>query len=320
MKKIFITGGAGFIGSHLSESICKNFPQAKIIILDKLTYAGKKKYLQKILKKKKVKFIKGDILNYKIYKNDLINSDLAINVAAESHVDNSFNSPAKFTLNNTLGSHIFLNSCINLNVKKIIHISSDEVYGDIIKGSFNEKSKLNPTNPYSASKAAADIILESYKYYYKKEIILIRSNNVFGTRQYPEKLIARSICNLIDNKKIPLHGNGKNIRFYLSIKDLCRAILLIIKKSKKGIYNVASKQSFKNIDMINLICKKMGKDPKKNIRFTKDRLYNDKRYSVNCNKIKKLGWKPILKIENELDEIIDWYKKNKKIYKLNENK
>jgi len=319
MKNIFITGGAGFIGSHIAESIYLGFPKANIYILDKLTYAGKKIYIQSILKKKRVHFIKGDLINSKIYKKKLKNCDLAINVAAESHVDNSFDSPAKFTLNNTLGTHIFINSCVNLKVKKIIHISSDEVYGDILKGSFVEDSKLNPTNPYSASKAAADIIIESYKYYYKKEIILIRSNNVFGSRQFPEKLIAKSICNLLENKKIPLHGNGENIRYYLSIKDLCAALNLIIKKSSKGIYNVASNQYFKNIDLINLICKKMNKDPVKYIKFVKDRMYNDKRYSVNCNKLKKLGWKPKYKIENELDEIINWYRKYKKIYKKNEN-
>ena len=315
MKKIVITGGAGFIGSHLSEYISNKFPSSKIFILDKLTYAGKKCYLKEILKKKRVFFYKIDILESKKYKKILMNCDLAINVAAESHVDNSFDSPAKFTLNNTLGSHIFLNSCVNQKVKKIIHISSDEVYGDIRKGKFNEKSKLNPTNPYSASKAAADIIIESYKYCYKKEIIIVRSNNIFGTRQYPEKIIPKTICNLLKNKKIPIHGNGNNIRYFLSIKDFCEAIYLIIKKTKRGIYNVASNKYFKNLDLVKLICKKMKKNPHVYIKFVKDRMYNDKRYSISCTKLRRLGWKPKYKIENELNILINWYKKNNHIYK-----
>ncbi len=315
MKKIVITGGAGFIGSHLSEYISSKFPDSKIFILDKLTYAGKKFYLKEILKKKKVFFYKVDILESIKYKKILLNCDLAINVAAESHVDNSFDSPAKFTLNNTLGSHIFLNSCVNQKVKKIIHISSDEVYGDIRKGKFNEKSRLNPTNPYSASKAAADIIMESYKYCYKKEIIIVRSNNIFGIRQYPEKIIPKTICNLLENKKIPIHGNGSNIRYFLSIKDFCEALFLIIKKTNRGIYNVSSNRYFKNLDLVKLICKRMNKNPTTNVKFVKDRMYNDKRYSISCAKLKKLGWKPKYKIENELDILIDWYKKNNHIYK-----
>lgn len=315
MKKIVITGGAGFIGSHISEYISSKFPNSKIFIIDKLTYAGKKFYLKEILKKKKVFFYKVDILKSVKYKKILLNCDLAINVAAESHVDNSFDSPAKFTLNNTLGSHIFLNSCVNQKVKKIIHISSDEVYGDIRKGKFNEKSKLNPTNPYSASKAAADIIIESYKYCYKKEIIIVRSNNIFGIRQYPEKLIPKTICNLLENKKIPIHGNGSNIRYFLSIKDFCEALFLIIKKTNRGIYNVSSNRYFKNLDLVKLICKRMNKNPTNNIKFVKDRMYNDKRYSISCAKLKKLGWKPKYKIENELNILINWYKKNNHIYK-----
>lgn len=315
MKKIVITGGAGFIGSHISEYISSKFPNSKIFILDKLTYAGKKFYLKEILKKKKVFFYKVDILESIKYKKILLNCDLAINVAAESHVDNSFDSPAKFTLNNTLGSHIFLNSCVNQKVKKIIHISSDEVYGDTRKGKFNEKSRLNPTNPYSASKAAADIIMESYKYCYKKEIIIVRSNNIFGIRQYPEKIIPKTICNLLENKKIPIHGNGNNIRYFLSIKDFCEALFLIIKKTNRGIYNVSSNRYFKNLDLVKLICKRMNKNPTTNVKFVKDRMYNDKRYSISCAKLKKLGWKPKYKIENELNILINWYKKNNHIYK-----
>ena len=315
LKKIFITGGAGFIGSHVSETFFKSFPKSTIIILDKLTYAGNKTFISSILKSKRVKFIKCDIINTKKYSKFLKNCDLAINIAAESHVDNSFISPLNFTKTNSLGAHAFLLECIKNKVKKILHVSSDEVYGEKIKGTCLENQLVNPTNPYSASKAAAEILINSYKYTYKKEIIIVRANNIYGIRQYPEKLISTSIVNLINNKPIPIHGNGKNIRFYLSALDFANALILLVKKREKGTYNIGSNFFEKNINIAKYICKLLKKDPKKFIKFTKDRLYNDKRYSVSSKKIKKLGWKPKRNLLKDLPMIIKWYKKHHKIFK-----
>ena len=314
VKKIFVTGGAGFIGSHICENLFVEFKNSKIIILDKLTYAGNKKYLSKIINSSRVKFIKGDIKDHKLYKKFLKNTDIAINVAAESHVDNSFKSPISFTETNTLGAHIFLLSCIETKVKKIVQISSDEVYGEKLKGKCDESQKINPTNPYSASKAAAEIIINSHKYAYKKDIITVRGNNVYGARQFPEKLIPRCILSLIKNKKIPLHGNGKNTRFYLSADDFARAIILLIKKKDRGIYNIGSEDTYSNVNLASKICKLLGKDPKKNIKFIDDRPYNDKRYSISTKKISNLGWKPKDNLIDDLPEIINWYKKNYKIF------
>ena len=315
LKKIFITGGAGFIGSHVSESFFKNFPKSKIIILDKLTYAGNKSFISSILKSKRVKFIKSDIIDTNNYSKFLENCDLAINIAAESHVDNSFISPLNFTKTNTLGAHAFVLECIKKKVKKILHVSSDEVYGEKIIGTCYENQLVNPTNPYSASKAAAEILINSYKYTYKKEIIIVRANNIYGIRQYPEKLISTSIVNLINNRPIPIHGNGKNIRFYLSADDFANALILLVKKKDKGTYNIGSKFFEKNINIARYICKIFKKNPEKFIKFTKDRLYNDKRYSVSSKKIRKLGWSPKRNLINDLPMIIKWYKKNYKIFK-----
>lgn len=315
MKKIFITGGAGFIGSHICEEIFQTFKKHKIIIFDKLTYAGNKAYIKNILQSPRVKFVKGNINNYNSYRNLLKGVDLAINVAAESHVDNSFTNPISFSVTNTVGTHTFLLNCINNKVKKIVHISSDEVYGEKLSGRCDETQKINPTNPYSASKAAAEIIINSHKYAYKKEIITVRGNNVYGIRQYPEKLIPRCILSLLKNKKIPIHGNGKNIRFYLSARDFAKAICLLIKKRNTGLFNVGSEDSFSNILIAKTICKLLNKDPKKNIKFVKDRLYNDRRYSISTNKIRKLGWKPKYNLIHDLPEIINWYIKNKKIFR-----
>lgn len=314
-NKIVITGGAGFIGSHICEEVFKKFPKSKIVIIDKLTYAGNKKYLKKIINSKRVKFFKGDIGKPNTYANLMKSTDLAINVAAESHVDNSFQAPLSFSLTNTVGAHAFLLKCIELNVKKIIHISSDEVYGEKLSGSCDENQKIQPTNPYSASKAAAEIFINSYIYSYKKEIITVRGNNVYGIRQFPEKLIPRCIINLLRNKKIPIHGNGRNERFYLSAVDFAKAITLLITKKDKGVYNIGSNESYSNIQLAKLICKHLKKDPKKFINFVKDRPYNDKRYAVTTKKIKKLGWKPKFNLIKDLPNIIDWYSKNIDLYK-----
>ena len=319
-KKIFITGGAGFVGSHVSEVFFENFKKSKIIILDKLTYAGNKAYLSSIIKSKRVKFIQGDILDTKKYTKFLKNCDLAFNIAAESHVDNSFSSPLSFTKTNTLGAHAFFLECIKNKVKKILHISSDEVYGEKITGTSYEDQLVNPTNPYSASKAAAEILINSYKYTYKKEIIMVRANNIYGIRQFPEKLISTSIVNLIKNKPIPIHGNGQNVRYYLSALDFANALIMLVKKKNRGTYNIGSNYSEKNINIAKKICKLLKKDPNKYIRYTKDRLYNDKRYSVSSEKIRKLGWRSKRLLTDDLPMMIEWYKKNYKIFKNYEKK
>ena len=315
IRKIFITGGAGFIGSHICEEIYKKFPKSKIIIFDKLTYAGKKKYIENIIKSPRVKFVRGDIIKHQKYSSLLKNIDLAINVAAESHVDNSFISPLSFSLTNTVGAHAFLLKCIENKAKKIIHISSDEIYGEKLLGKCNEQQKIEPTNPYSASKAAAEIFINSYKYSYKKEIITVRGNNIYGIRQYPEKLIPRCIISLLKNRKIPIHGDGKNERFYLSVQDFVRAIILLIKKKNNGIYNIGSNESYTNIELAKSICKYLDKDPKKFINYVKDRPYNDKRYSISSSKIRKIGWKPKFNLIKDLPKIVQWYSDNLYLYK-----
>ena len=313
MKSFFITGAAGFIGSHVCEKIIEQYPKAKIFVLDKLTYAGNIKFIKHLILKKKIKFIKGDIINSNVYSRYLNNIDCAINIAAESHVDNSFTNSINFTKTNVLGAHTFLQQCINRNVKKIIHISTDEVYGDKIKGKSKETDKLNPTNPYSASKAAAEMIINSYKFVKKKNIIIVRANNIYGIRQYPEKLIPVCITSLMKNKKISIHGNGKNIRHFLSVNDFCKALILIIKKVDLGIYNVGCNEKFQNNEIAQKISSLMNK--KNQIRHVKDRPFNDTRYSITSSKLNKLGWIPKDKLFLKLPEIITWYKNNLKIFK-----
>ncbi len=315
--KIFITGGAGFIGSHICEELYKKIPSSKLVILDKITYAANLKFISHLIKdKKRIEFIKADILDFTKYKKKIKNFDIAINVAAESHVDRSFKNSILFTKTNTLGAHIFFQTCLEKKVKKIVHVSTDEVYGEKLLGSFDEKSRLNPTNPYSASKAAAEIIINSYNYHFKSNILVVRGNNIYGKRQFPEKLIPSCITKLIKNKPIEIHGSGNHVRCYLSAVDFANAIYLLLKKKRTGIFNIGNNKYFKNIEIAKIICKKFKKDEKKFIHFVKDRPFNDRRYSVNINKIKKIGWRPRNSLINDLDEIIKWYQDNINLFKI----
>jgi len=308
INKIIITGGAGFIGSHIAETCYKKYKKAKIIIIDKFTYAGFISNLKVIDKSKRVKIIKSDICNLKNSKSIFSNTDLLIHAAAESHVDNSFGNSKIFSKSNIIGTHNIMELSRYYQVKKIIHISTDEVYGDILKGSFAENHVLNPTNPYSASKAAAEMIINSYIKSFNLPVIIIRPNNIYGPRQFPEKLIPKSIYLLKNNKKVPLHGNGKNVRHFLSIKDFLSALYLIINKGKiHGIYNVGSSNGYSNYEIVSMICKILKIDVEKNIQYVNDRPYNDLRYSINYNKIKKLGWKQKRFIKKDLPQLVKSY-------------
>ena len=315
-KKILITGAAGFIGSHLAEKLFSTYRRSKFILYDKITYAANKNYIKDLIKKKNVKFIKSDLLNFNQLGKNLNNVDLAINVAAESHVDNSFGNSLIFSRTNTLGTHYFLEACRKQKVKKIIHVSTDEVYGENLKKPFKEDQILNPTNPYSASKAGADMMVNAYKKSYKLDITTVRANNIYGIRQYPEKLISKSIYNFLHNKKMTIHGKGNNYRFYLSVEDFCDGMLRIINNGKfQEIYNIASDKKYKVINVIKMISKHLNKDFRKNVKYVTDRPFNDKIYQINCDKLKKLNWKVKRNLEDDISHIIDWYIENKNIFK-----
>lgn len=317
MNKILITGGCGFIGSHLSEYIFNKFRKSKIIIYDKITYAAKKSYVDSISKNKRVKIIKADINNLKKLIKTSKNVDLLIHVAAESHVDKSFKISKKFILTNVLGTSNVMEACRVNKIKKIIHVSTDEIYGEIHKGSFNEESKFNPSNPYSSSKAAAEMIVNGYKHSYKLPITIVRSNNIYGIRQYPEKLISGCCLSLIKKRKFYLHGTGKQKRTFLYIGDFCKAIYRIIvsKNTTRKIYNIGSYDEFRNVDVVKLICSYLKVDFKKNIFFATDRPFNDFRYSINFSKIEKLKWKPSVSLRDKIPELIDWYKNNYNLFR-----
>jgi UDP-glucose 4,6-dehydratase len=316
MNKILITGGCGFIGSHLTEYIFKKLKQSKIIIYDKITYAANKKYLSNIKASKRVKIVQADINNLKKLTYSSRGVNLLIHVAAESHVDKSFKLSKKFIITNVLGTANVMEAARINKVKKIIHVSTDEVYGEIFKGSFSENAKFNPSNPYSSSKAAAEMIVNGYKHSYKLPVTIIRSNNIYGTRQYPEKLISGCCLSLIKKRKFYLHGNGNQKRTFLHVNDFCDAVYKIIVNTKhiNEIYNIGSYEELRNIEVVKLICDYLKIDFKKNIFFKKDRPFNDFRYSVNFSKLRRLSWKPKSRFAKKLPELIEWYKKNKNLF------
>jgi dTDP-glucose 4,6-dehydratase len=309
--KILITGGAGFIGSNFIRHMLVKYPNYEIINLDKLTYAGNLNNLKDIEKNKKYSFLKGDICDKKIVEKLIKKVNVIINFAAESHVDRSIIKSDTFIQTNVFGTYILLQAAKELKIKKFIHISTDEVYGSIDSGSFKEDSSLKPSSPYSASKASSDMLVTAFNVTYDLPTIITRSTNNFGPFQYPEKLIPLFITNLLEGKKIPLYGDGLNVRDWLYVIDNCEAIDFLIHHGKEGeIYNISADNEKTNLEITKKILNFLEKD-ETFIEYVTDRLGHDRRYSLDCNKIKKLGWKPKFEFNKALEITVNWYKDNK---------
>ena len=324
MKKIIVTGGLGFIGSNLIELLLKkNF---KVINIDKVSYSSSFYNTKEFDKNKNYKFIKCDINDKGI--NDIFfrfKPSCIFNLAAETHVDRSIDDPADFIKSNILGVYNVLESFKKYSKKnkkiKLIHVSTDEVYGDVIKGRSDENYPYKPSSPYAASKASSDHLVYSYVRTYNLPAIITNCSNNFGPKQHPEKLIPKSIYNLFNDRPLPIYGKGKNSREWIFVMDHCEALLEIYKKGKIGeFYNIGSNKNLNNIQISKAlikISKKIIKD-KSNVKinFVKDRPGHDFRYALNSNKIrKKLKWKPKTTFENGLVKTFNWYLNNKDYYK-----
>ena len=313
-KTILITGGAGFIGSNFIRYFLKN-SKSNIINLDKLTYSGNIENLKDIEMHPRYKFIKGDICDKKLLDKIIKRCDVIINFAAESHVDRSIRDASEFIRTNISGTRMLLDAAKKYKIKKFLQISTDEVYGSITRGHFTENSSLAPNSPYAASKAAADLLARSYFVTYKLPVIIVRSSNNFGPYQYPEKIIPLFITNALENKKLPLYADGRNVREWLYVLDNCDAINFILNYGKVGeIYNIGSRNELENISLTKKILKLLNKHTKL-IKFVKDRPGHDRRYALKITKLKKLGWKPKHKFKDALYETVLWYKNNTKWWK-----
>ncbi len=311
--KVLITGGCGFIGSNFIRYFNKKHPHYKILNIDKLTYAGNLENLRGLQKKKNYHFTKGDISNTLFMKKIFgkFHPDAVINFAAESHVDRSIAAPAPFIKTNFLGVGVLLNLALDFKIKNFLQISTDEVYGSILRGTFKEKSPLEPSSPYAASKAAADGLVMAYHKTHKLPVMITRSSNNYGPYQFPEKLIPLVIINALNDKKIPVYGDGKNVRDWLYVEDNCQAIDIVFHKGAFGeIYNIGGDQEMTNIHVIRKILKSLKKD-KSLITYVKDRPGHDRRYALSIRKVKtELGWQPKTSFTTGIKKTILWYRRN----------
>jgi UDP-glucose 4,6-dehydratase len=311
---IVITGGAGFIGSHVVERVAQEYPDARITVLDKMTYAADIENLTHVLNRQR-RLVVGDICDLELCARVTRRADFVLHLAAESHVDNSFGNSLRFTQSNAVGSHTLLEACRANKVPRLIHVSTDEVYGETNSGEHTEKDALNPSNPYSASKAAADMIVNSYIHSFNMPVIIVRANNIFGIRQYPEKIIPKFTMLGLMNRKFTLHGNGKHRRRYLAVEDFADAVVLLMQKGKLGeIYNVGSDDELTNLDVAQMIATELNRPAGEMIEFVADRPFNDSRYAVESNKLLTLGWNRKRRLKDKLANIVSWYRENASRY------
>ena len=313
--KILVTGGLGFIGSNFILFSLKNYSKIQITNVDACLTGSNPKNLRELKNSKRYKFVKSNIKNQKIINELVSKNDLVINFAAESHVDRSISNPKPFLDSNIIGTYSILEA-IRKYDKKLVQISTDEVYGSLKKNSADETFILNPSSPYSSSKASADLLVKSYNITYGCDVKISRCTNNYGPRQFPEKLIPKVIINALNDKSIPVYGNGKNIRDWLYVIDHCRAIQKIIEKGKSGeIYNIAGKNEIDNNTIIKIILKSLNK-PLSLMKYVKDRPGHDFRYSLDATKIEnKLKWEPKYTFENGIKETVLWYVNNKSWWK-----
>ena len=312
--RLLVTGGAGFIGSNYVRMLVNGELKGitKIIVLDKLTYSGNKQNLID-LDSSSFEFIQGDICDSDLVSNLSKQVDAIVNFAAESHVDRSIDSSREFIQTNVLGAHTLLESARKSNVGIFLQVSTDEVYGSITEGSWDENFPLQPNSPYAASKASADLISQAYHRTYGIDVRITRCSNNYGPYQYPEKVIPLFITNLMQEKKVPLYGQGLNVRDWLHVTDHCRGIHLVLTKGRSGdVFNIGGGRELSNLELTKVILQAMGASEEK-IEKVADRLGHDFRYSLNIGKIEKeLGYKPEVSFEDGISETIEWYKSNEK--------
>ena len=310
MKKIVVTGGAGFIGSNFVRMLLRRRNATKVLVLDKLTYAGNLNNLAGLNKDKRFKFVKGDICNAKLLDKILPGTDIIYNFAAETHVDRSILEAGSFVRTDVVGTYTLLQKTLEYKVPRFLQVSTDEVYGSVLKGSFRETDPIKPNSPYSASKAGADMLVRAFYKTYGLPALITRSSNNYGPNQHPEKFIPLFTTNAIEGMPLPLYGDGKNVRDWIYVEDNCRAIDLVGRKGKIGeVYNIGAGDEKTNVEIARKIVALTGADPSL-LTLVSDRPGHDRRYSVATRKIKSLGWSKKTTYAEGLKKTVRWYEKN----------
>ena len=310
-KTLLVTGGAGFIGSNFVHSMLKLYPNVRIVNLDKLTYAGNLDNLADIGCDPRYEFIRGDIRDKDLVRGIFERVQGVFHFAAETHVDRSIVDAGEFVLTDVFGTFVLLEALRRSpKVEFFVHVSTDEVYGSRDKGFFKETDPLNPSSPYAASKAGADRLAHAYHVTYGVPVVIVRPSNNYGPYQYPEKFIPLFVTNAMEDRPLPLYGKGANVRDWLHVKDNCRAIELVARRGALGeAYNIGANDERRNIDVARRIVKLLGKS-RDLIKFVPDRAGHDRRYAVNCRKLRALGWKTEIAFEEGLEKTVSWYVEN----------
>ena len=322
--KILVTGGAGFIGSNFVRmALTDKFPDFKVdklIVLDLLTYAGDKDNLKLIENDSRYQFVQGDIRDLNLAQKLMNEVEFVVHFAAESHVDRSIEGGSEFVSTNVMGTQVLLDAARSSKIKRFLHVSTDEVYGSISQGSWPEDHPLLPNSPYSASKAGSDLLVRAYNRTHKLDTIITRCSNNYGHYQFPEKVIPLFITNILEGKKVPLYGNGLNIRDWLHVDDHCRGIALALTKGKSGeVYNIGGGTELTNLELTHKILQAMNVG-EEFIQPVEDRKGHDLRYSVDITKISnELGYRPQVNFDQGLIETINWYKNNESWWKKHKN-
>lgn len=310
MRRLLVTGGAGFIGSNFIRYMLHKYPDLHIVNLDALTYAGNRENLRDLEGNPRYTFWHGNICDHDTVDRWMSNVDAVVNFAAETHVDRSIHEAGAFVDTDVRGAFVLLEAVRKYKTSRFLHISTDEVYGSIEVGSFRETDTLSPSSPYSASKAGGELLAHSYFVTFGLPVLITRSSNNFGPYQYPEKLVPLFITNAIDNKPLPLYGDGKNVRDWLYVEDQAEALDLVLQKGAPGeIYNIGAANEEMNITVTKSILKLLGK-PESLIQLVKDRPGHDRRYSVATDKIQALGWAPRHSFQEGLEKTVRWYVEN----------
>jgi dTDP-glucose 4,6-dehydratase len=313
VESLLITGGAGFIGSNFVHYVLDKHPDARVVVYDKLTYAGNLDNLRDVADDPRYSFVHGDICDSELVERVMREHGIEaiVNFAAETHVDRSILEAGSFIQTDVYGTHVLLEAVKELGLERMLHVSTDEVYGSVTEGSSVETDNLLPNSPYSASKAGGDLMCRAYHVTYGVPVVITRGSNNFGPYQYPEKVIPLFITNALDDQRLPIYGDGLNVRDWLYVVDHCQAIDLMLREGRDGeVYNVGGDHELTNLEVTEAILEKTGK-PKSLMQFVEDRPGHDRRYSLDCSKIRKLGWRPRHSFEEALEGTVRWYADNR---------